>query len=139
MLCKSFLMFVFHNAEGRHDGYLCGRRYFFCQQNHGLFLPLQDVLCVVNRKVIPCLSFFLSCWLFEQNSLMHLPNLFFKFLWSITNRLLWSRKWYLIQNMLFLDKSWWFARMYSTAFVSNDAQKSWTQKKTISVRVRARY
>nr|XP_039268491.1 uncharacterized protein LOC120343394 isoform X1 [Styela clava] len=41
------------NQEGRHDGYLNGKRYFFCPHKHGLFIPLQDVLCVINRKVTP--------------------------------------------------------------------------------------
>lgn len=39
------------NLGGKHDGYLFGKRYFFAPQNHGLFLPLQDIICVTNKKV----------------------------------------------------------------------------------------
>ncbi|XP_078492970.1 uncharacterized protein LOC104266347 isoform X2 [Ciona intestinalis] len=39
-----------NSAAGKHDGYLYGKRYFFCTQDHGIFLPIQDVLCVISKK-----------------------------------------------------------------------------------------
>ncbi|KAK3595389.1 hypothetical protein CHS0354_008819 [Potamilus streckersoni] len=35
---------------GRHDGYFNGKRYFYCQKDHGIFVPLQDVICKVSKK-----------------------------------------------------------------------------------------
>ncbi|XP_076815634.1 uncharacterized protein LOC143461694 isoform X2 [Clavelina lepadiformis] len=44
-------------ADGLHDGYLNGKRYFFTKQKHGLFLPLQDITCVISKKVaLPVVS-----------------------------------------------------------------------------------
>ncbi|XP_070570672.1 uncharacterized protein [Ptychodera flava] len=37
-------------AVGRHDGFFNGKRYFWCHRNHGVFLPMQDVICVINKK-----------------------------------------------------------------------------------------
>ncbi|KAL5005922.1 hypothetical protein ScPMuIL_017080 [Solemya velum] len=33
---------------GNHDGFLDGKRYFYCRKDHGVVLPLQDVLCKVD-------------------------------------------------------------------------------------------
>eukprot|EP00058_Branchiostoma_floridae_P025441 XP_002610931.1 hypothetical protein BRAFLDRAFT_91528 [Branchiostoma floridae] len=35
---------------GRHDGYVSGKRYFFCHRNHGVFVPIQDVICIINKQ-----------------------------------------------------------------------------------------
>ncbi|XP_033628574.1 CAP-Gly domain-containing linker protein 4-like isoform X1 [Asterias rubens] len=35
---------------GRHDGFINGKRYFWCHRNHGLFVPLQDIVAIVNKK-----------------------------------------------------------------------------------------
>ncbi|XP_078701276.1 uncharacterized protein LOC144927608 [Branchiostoma floridae x Branchiostoma belcheri] len=35
---------------GRHDGYVSGKRYFFCHRNHGVFVPVQDVICIINKQ-----------------------------------------------------------------------------------------
>ena len=37
---------------GKHDGVLNGKRYFNCPQNHGTFVPLQEIICKVGKKVI---------------------------------------------------------------------------------------
>ncbi|KAK0041870.1 bromodomain-containing protein [Biomphalaria pfeifferi] len=37
---------------GRHDGYFNKKRYFFCQKDHGIFLPLHDVICKVEPKLV---------------------------------------------------------------------------------------
>ncbi|XP_060076178.1 uncharacterized protein LOC132555835 [Ylistrum balloti] len=36
---------------GQHDGYISGKRYFYCKKNHGVFVPLQEILCKVNKKI----------------------------------------------------------------------------------------
>ncbi|XP_062613971.1 uncharacterized protein LOC134275715 isoform X2 [Saccostrea cucullata] len=36
---------------GKHDGILNGRRYFSCPKDHGIFIPLQEILCKVGKKV----------------------------------------------------------------------------------------
>ncbi|KAH9489595.1 hypothetical protein Btru_036453 [Bulinus truncatus] len=36
---------------GRHDGYFNKKRYFFCQKDHGILLPLHDVICKVEPKL----------------------------------------------------------------------------------------
>nr|KAG5713890.1 hypothetical protein BaRGS_024517 [Batillaria attramentaria] len=36
---------------GRHDGFFNGKRYFFCHKDHGIFLPLHDIVCKVQPKV----------------------------------------------------------------------------------------
>ncbi|XP_077869196.1 uncharacterized protein LOC144360308 [Saccoglossus kowalevskii] len=41
---------------GRHDGFLNGKRYFWCHRNHGVFLPMQDIICVLNKKVCTQMS-----------------------------------------------------------------------------------
>ncbi|CAH1789280.1 unnamed protein product, partial [Owenia fusiformis] len=39
---------------GRHDGILNGKRYFQCAQDHGVFVPIQDVVCLVeHRRQLP--------------------------------------------------------------------------------------
>ncbi|XP_046565215.1 uncharacterized protein LOC124273916 [Haliotis rubra] len=35
---------------GRHDGSLDGKRYFYCRKDHGIFLPLHDIVCHVHGK-----------------------------------------------------------------------------------------
>ncbi|XP_048237928.1 uncharacterized protein LOC124150358 isoform X2 [Haliotis rufescens] len=35
---------------GRHDGFLDGKRYFYCRKDHGIFLPLHDIVCHVHAK-----------------------------------------------------------------------------------------
>lgn len=35
---------------GRHDGFFTGKRYFFCHKDHGIFLPLHDIICKVQPK-----------------------------------------------------------------------------------------
>ncbi|KAK7112283.1 hypothetical protein V1264_011757 [Littorina saxatilis] len=35
---------------GRHDGFFNGKRYFFCNKDHGIFLPLHDIVCKVQPK-----------------------------------------------------------------------------------------
>lgn len=35
---------------GRHDGFFNGKRYFFCHKDHGVFLPLHDIVCKVQPK-----------------------------------------------------------------------------------------
>ncbi|KAK7507882.1 hypothetical protein BaRGS_00000847 [Batillaria attramentaria] len=35
---------------GRHDGFFNGKRYFFCHKDHGIFLPLHDIVCKVQPK-----------------------------------------------------------------------------------------
>ncbi|XP_064646296.1 uncharacterized protein LOC135499471 isoform X2 [Lineus longissimus] len=36
---------------GRHDGFFNGKRYFYCHKDHGVFLPLQDVVCIITKKI----------------------------------------------------------------------------------------
>ncbi|XP_061164316.1 uncharacterized protein LOC133173342 [Saccostrea echinata] len=36
---------------GRHDGVLNGKRYFSCPKDHGIFIPLQEIICKVGKKV----------------------------------------------------------------------------------------
>ncbi|XP_074654962.1 uncharacterized protein LOC141908707 [Tubulanus polymorphus] len=36
---------------GRHDGCLDGKRYFQCKKEYGVFLTLQDVVCIISKKV----------------------------------------------------------------------------------------
>lgn len=38
-------------ADGRHDGYHNGKRYFVCRHKHGLFIPLEDVLCILDGRL----------------------------------------------------------------------------------------
>ena len=45
------IIFYLYDLAGKHDGYLFGKRYFFAPQNCGMFLRLQDVVCVINKKV----------------------------------------------------------------------------------------
>ncbi|KAK3082826.1 hypothetical protein FSP39_006492 [Pinctada imbricata] len=40
------------NQTGTHDGCVHGKRYFSCNDNHGIFVPLQEVMCKVTRKVL---------------------------------------------------------------------------------------
>ncbi|XP_071478968.1 uncharacterized protein [Diadema antillarum] len=35
---------------GKHDGTVHGRRYFWCPRNHGIFVPVNEVMTVINRK-----------------------------------------------------------------------------------------
>ncbi|XP_076455595.1 uncharacterized protein LOC143290168 [Babylonia areolata] len=35
---------------GRHDGFFNGKRYFFCTKDHGVILPLHDIVCKVQPK-----------------------------------------------------------------------------------------
>ncbi|RUS90551.1 hypothetical protein EGW08_001728 [Elysia chlorotica] len=35
---------------GNHDGFFNKKRYFFCQKDHGVFIPLHDILCKVKQK-----------------------------------------------------------------------------------------
>lgn len=35
---------------GRHDGFFNGKRYFFCTKDHGIILPLHDIVCKVQPK-----------------------------------------------------------------------------------------
>jgi len=35
---------------GRHDGAVNGKRYFSCAKDHAVFLPLQDVICIISKK-----------------------------------------------------------------------------------------
>ncbi|KAL8596733.1 hypothetical protein ACOMHN_046350 [Nucella lapillus] len=35
---------------GRHDGFFNGKRYFFCTKDHGIILPLHDIVCKVQAK-----------------------------------------------------------------------------------------
>lgn len=35
---------------GGHDGFFNKKRYFFCQKDHGTFVPLHDILCKVKHK-----------------------------------------------------------------------------------------
>ncbi|XP_041470532.1 restin homolog [Lytechinus variegatus] len=35
---------------GKHDGMVHGVRYFWCPRNHGIFVPVNDILAVINRK-----------------------------------------------------------------------------------------
>ena len=39
------------SSVGCHDGCLNGRRYFNAEKNCGMFVPLQEVLAVLQRKV----------------------------------------------------------------------------------------
>ncbi|XP_005097528.2 uncharacterized protein LOC101853550 [Aplysia californica] len=39
---------------GRHDGFFNKKRYFFCQKDHGIFLPLHDIICKVHSKAVSC-------------------------------------------------------------------------------------
>ncbi|XP_033728058.1 uncharacterized protein LOC117317365 [Pecten maximus] len=43
---------------GQHDGYISGKRYFFCKKNHGIFVPLQEILCKVSKKISRKVSMF---------------------------------------------------------------------------------
>lgn len=36
---------------GNHDGVLNGKRYFNCPKDHGTFIPLQEIMCKVGKKV----------------------------------------------------------------------------------------
>ncbi|XP_048776321.1 uncharacterized protein LOC125680665 [Ostrea edulis] len=36
---------------GKHDGVLSGKRYFNCPKDHGIFIPLQEIICKVGKKV----------------------------------------------------------------------------------------
>ncbi|GFR63002.1 CAP-Gly domain-containing linker protein 2 [Elysia marginata] len=35
---------------GSHDGFFNKKRYFFCQKDHGSFIPLHDIICKVKQK-----------------------------------------------------------------------------------------
>lgn len=35
---------------GQHDGFYKGKTYFTCKKGHGIFLPLQEILCKLNKK-----------------------------------------------------------------------------------------
>ncbi|XP_064598330.1 uncharacterized protein LOC135464736 isoform X2 [Liolophura sinensis] len=35
---------------GKNDGFVNGNRYFMCNRDHGLFLPVQDIVCAVPSK-----------------------------------------------------------------------------------------
>ncbi|XP_069107513.1 uncharacterized protein [Argopecten irradians] len=43
---------------GQHDGYIGGKRYFYCKKSHGIFVPLQEILCKVSKKVSRKVSMF---------------------------------------------------------------------------------
>ncbi|XP_041374259.1 uncharacterized protein LOC121387303 [Gigantopelta aegis] len=36
---------------GRNDGFYHGKRYFFCHRDHGMFIPLHDIICKVPSKM----------------------------------------------------------------------------------------
>ncbi|CAG2224663.1 unnamed protein product [Mytilus edulis] len=36
---------------GQHDGFYKSKRYYTCKKDHGIFVPLQEILCKVNKKV----------------------------------------------------------------------------------------
>ncbi len=36
--------------NGTHDGVINGKRYFHCTMNHGVFVPVKDVLFVKGRN-----------------------------------------------------------------------------------------
>ncbi|XP_013411140.1 uncharacterized protein LOC106174235 isoform X2 [Lingula anatina] len=38
---------------GRHDGFFNYKRYFSCHKDHGIFVPIQDVLCEIGKKNSP--------------------------------------------------------------------------------------
>ncbi|VDI64724.1 Hypothetical predicted protein [Mytilus galloprovincialis] len=35
---------------GQHDGFYKSKRYYTCKKDHGIFVPLQEILCKVNKK-----------------------------------------------------------------------------------------
>ncbi|XP_052079381.1 uncharacterized protein LOC127717676 [Mytilus californianus] len=35
---------------GQHDGFYKSKRYYTCKKDHGIFFPLQEILCKVNKK-----------------------------------------------------------------------------------------
>ncbi|XP_059174741.1 uncharacterized protein LOC131954912 [Physella acuta] len=39
---------------GHHDGFFNKKRYFFCQKDHGIFIPLHDIICKVQPKMLSC-------------------------------------------------------------------------------------
>ncbi|OWF51292.1 uncharacterized protein LOC110449383 [Mizuhopecten yessoensis] len=43
---------------GQHDGCIGGKRYFYCKKNHGVFVPLQEILCKVSKKISRKVSMF---------------------------------------------------------------------------------
>ncbi|XP_077997607.1 uncharacterized protein LOC144450770 [Glandiceps talaboti] len=59
---------------GRHDGFLNGKRYFWCHRNHGVFLPMQDVICVINKKLSQQLSQRPKTGVFRRTSEESLTN-----------------------------------------------------------------
>ena len=43
-------------SVGRHDGVFNGKRYFSCLPEHGVMLPMNDVICIITEKVRPILQ-----------------------------------------------------------------------------------
>ncbi|XP_071942747.1 uncharacterized protein [Antedon mediterranea] len=45
-----YLGLQLEEPHGHHDGIHSGKRYFWCHRNHGIFIPVQDVLSVIKAK-----------------------------------------------------------------------------------------
>ncbi|XP_033116635.1 centrosome-associated protein 350-like isoform X2 [Anneissia japonica] len=46
----TYLGLQLDEPHGHHDGIHNGKRYFWCHRNHGIFVPIQDVLSVIKSK-----------------------------------------------------------------------------------------
>jgi hypothetical protein len=56
-LCSTNIScFVFYVSVGSHDGFFNGKRYFYCDKEHGVFVPLQDISCKASKKIIGAIS-----------------------------------------------------------------------------------
>lgn len=54
------MFFVF--AVGRHDGILYEKRYFLCEQDYGIFVPLHEIVCVIACSVSYSSKNFVQNW-----------------------------------------------------------------------------